>query len=122
MRNSRKIRHRLLKNLNPTRWLLIAAGVALGFSLVLTQAQAMDARDEGYALAQRWCQSCHVVEAGKNASSRAPAFTEIASKQAVTDDYLRTWLSIPHTQMPDFNLSRNEISALIDYFNSLRPE
>lgn len=96
-------------------------GMALGFGLVVSQAQAMNARDEGYALAQQWCQSCHVIEAGQNASSRAPAFTAIAANHEVTDSYLRTWLSVPHTQMPDFNLSRNEISALIDYFNSLRP-
>lgn len=100
----------------------MAAGISLSFGLVLGPASAMDLRDEGYALAQRWCQSCHVIDPGQNASSRAPAFTEIASKHEVTDDYLRTWLSVPHTQMPDFSLTRNEISALIDYFNSLRPE
>ncbi|TQV82087.1 c-type cytochrome [Denitrobaculum tricleocarpae] len=112
----------MLKDLKPTRWIVIAAGIALCFTIVLRQAEALDRSDEGYALAQRWCQSCHVIEAGQNASSRAPAFTEIASNNEITDGYLRTWLSIPHTQMPDFNLSRNEISALIDYFNSLRAE
>ena len=122
MRYSRKIRHRLLTGQMPARLTLAAAGIVLSLSLAVSPASAMDLRDEGYALAQRWCQSCHVIDAGQNASSRAPAFTEIASKNEVTDDYLRTWLSVPHTQMPDFNLTRNEISALIDYFNSLRPE
>lgn len=122
MRYSRKIRHRLLTSQMPARLTLAAAGIFLSLSLAVNPALALDFRDEGYALAQRWCQSCHVIDAGQNASSRAPAFTEIASKNEVTDDYLRTWLSVPHTQMPDFNLTRNEISALIDYFNSLRPE
>ena len=46
---------------------------------------------------------------------------EIAANEKVTDDHLRTWLSTPHAQMPDMNLSRNEITALVSYFDSLRP-
>ena len=106
----------------PNRLGLAAFGLAIGLCMYPAQSSAQNLVNEGYALAQRWCQSCHVIDAGQNASSRAPAFTEIVSKHDITDGYLRTWLSIPHTQMPDFNLTRNEISALIDYFNSLKGE
>lgn len=99
-----------------------AAGLAIAITFAAAPVWALDLQDEGHALARQWCTSCHVVEAGQSASSRAPAFSEIAANERVTDDHLRAWLSTPHAQMPDMNLSRNEIKALISYFDSLRPE
>ena len=99
-----------------------AAGIVIAMLFSTAPATALDLRDEGQALARQWCTSCHVVEPGQSASSRAPAFSEIAANERVTDDHLRAWLSTPHAQMPDMNLSRNEIKALISYFDSLRPE
>ena len=100
----------------------IASGLAAAVLFTAVPSLAQDMREEGHALARQWCTSCHVIEAAQNASSRAPAFTEIAANERVTDDHLRTWLSTPHAQMPDLNLTRNEIKALISYFDSLRPK
>ncbi|WP_282605421.1 cytochrome c [Pelagibius sp. Alg239-R121] len=100
---------------------LICCAFVFGLQLISTQTQAQDLRNEGYVLARQWCQSCHVVDAGRSASSQAPAFVEIAGNPKITDSHLRVWLSTPHAQMPDLNLSRNEITALISYLDSLRP-
>lgn len=101
---------------------ITAASLVLANLSFAAPLSALDLREEGQALARQWCTSCHVVEAGQSASARAPAFSEIAANERVTDDHLRAWLSTPHAQMPDMNLSRNEIKALISYFDSLRPE
>lgn len=111
-----------LRVLKGSRDTLAGSLIATALLLAAAPSSALDLRDDGLALARQWCTSCHVVEAGQSASSRAPAFTEIAANERVTDDHLRAWLSTPHAQMPDMNLSRNEIRALISYFDSLRPE
>ncbi len=79
---------------------------------------ALDAA-EGYRLASQWCSSCHLIEPGGGASDVAPSFQQTADNPEKTSALLRAWLSAPHSEMPDFNLSRLEINALIAYIESL---
>src|ERR1700693_32040 len=76
----------------------------------------------GGTLAERWCMGCHVIErAPPSAVARgAPDFTAIAAKSSTTADSLARYLSAPHTNMPDFSLSRYERDALVAYILSLR--
>jgi mono/diheme cytochrome c family protein len=100
----------------------VVTAVAIGLSLAATQASALDMSAEGYTLARQWCESCHVIEKGQMSSGRVPSFTEISGDPKTTDEHLQTWLSTPHGEMPDLNLTRNEIAALIDYIDSIKPE
>jgi hypothetical protein len=43
----------------------------------------------------------------------APAFASIAADSARTPDHLWAWLSTAHPQMPDFDLSYQQIRAVI---------
>jgi mono/diheme cytochrome c family protein len=93
--------------------LLLAAVPALG------GAQAADP-SEGREVAERWCSSCHAIAPGSASDEQAPAFESIVVEDGRSDEWISTWLSTPHEVMPDLALTRNEISALVAYFDSLR--
>ena len=76
----------------------------------------------GWPLAERWCMACHVIEREPpGAPAQAvPSFEAIAAKPGTTAESLDRYLSVGHTRMPDFAMSRAERKALIDYILSLR--
>ena len=93
--------------------------------MVLASAAAQQKGDyiRGAALAESWCQSCHIID--KRGTGRAvdpaPPFPMIASDPGKTPGYLQQWLSTSHPQMPDFNLGHRDITDLIAYIRSLAP-
>lgn len=96
---------------------LAAAGLLL--SAAGSPAGAADP-DQGRLLARQWCASCHVVEPEGPAVEVGPTFAGVANDPAVTPERLRGWLAEPHPPMPDLNLSRLEIEAIVSYIESLR--
>ena len=90
-------------------------------SIVLSAPGAWAAGDAqaGLQLAQRWCTSCHVVDAAGHGTDAAPPFSAIAVKRHKNQSWLRAWLSSPHPRMPDVHLSNQEISDVVAYLNSL---
>ena len=94
--------------------LLAAALLAPG------DARATDS-SEGRKLAEQWCASCHAIAPGGAGTEQAPPFESIARERGRSDDWIGTWLSTPHKMMPDLALTRNEIAALLAYFDTLRP-
>ena len=82
-------------------------------------AMAADA-EAGRTLARTWCGSCHIVDPGGGGSDAARAFEAIAKDPNFTEDGIRAWLADPHPPMPNFNLSRTEVDAIIAYLERLR--
>ena len=76
----------------------------------------------GYRLASQWCTSCHIVEPGAGGSDAARPFEAVANDPNFTEDGLRAWLADPHPPMPNFDLTRAEVDAIIAYIKSLRRE
>jgi mono/diheme cytochrome c family protein len=76
----------------------------------------------GMELAERWCMACHVIEREPRTatSGGVPSFPTIAARSRTTPDSLGQYLSVPHTHMPDFSLSRSERDALVAYILSFR--
>ena len=76
----------------------------------------------GRALARRWCDTCHVVDAQqeRGTSTGAPTFTAIANMKSTTAMGLRVFLQTPHGRMPDLHLTRAEIDDVIAYILSLK--
>lgn len=91
------------------------------FSVVLgPSALAADA-DNGKALADRWCSSCHVVDHGqKLATDQAPPFASIARMPAFDASKLAFLLLKPHPNMPTLSLSRAEIADIAEYIATLK--
>ena len=78
--------------------------------------------DRGYALAQKFCTNCHVIDDSSDATVPAgiPAFRGIANKPSQTGQNIMNVLIKPHAPMPDLHLSRDEIIDIISYLETLR--
>lgn len=75
----------------------------------------------GYVLAGRWCRDCHVVYPGDDGGVAGPTFDAIAARSGVTDQKIREWLSVPHSEMPEFlNLTNADLADLAAYILSLQ--
>ena len=76
--------------------------------------------ERGLTISRTWCTSCHMVEPGGAAVDAGPPFAEVANDPNKTEDALRAWLADPHPPMPDLNLGRDEIRAILAYLDSLK--
>ncbi len=78
--------------------------------------------ERGADLSQRWCSSCHLVEAEGVGSDTAPPFRSIAIDPELSNANIRDWLISPHDTMPSFDLAEDEIADIIAYIASIRAE
>ena len=77
--------------------------------------------DQGKALAQRWCASCHLVERGQaSATDQAPPFAYLARMPEFDASKLAFLLLLPHPNMPEVSLNRAEVADLADYISTLK--
>lgn len=85
---------------------------------VPSPATAADAA-AGKQLAERWCQSCHVIGANQPmAVTEAPPFATIASKPGFDEAKVAKFLLDPHPKMPDIGLSREAAADLAAFIAS----
>ena len=73
----------------------------------------------GAAIAETWCANCHVVTSGSRGSDAAPPFSDIGERLPDGADRIRAWLFTEHPNMPDFNLTRDEVEDVIAYLATL---
>ena len=78
----------------------------------------------GEQLAKTSCAGCHQVDKNDlpKRSDAIPSFVSVANMNSTTAMSLRVFLSTPHANMPDYSLSRNEISNVSAYILSLRTD
>ena len=89
--------------------------------LIWQNAFAADA-DQGRAIAERWCSSCHVVGREQKSASndQAPPFAAIANRPDFDAGRLALLLLSPHPNMPKLALSRLQIADLTAYMLTLK--
>jgi mono/diheme cytochrome c family protein len=102
----------------------VAGAVAIVLELTATRAWPAEDAARGRAVAERWCQECHVISPGharsRDTATEVPSFMAIAKDPAQSDSRLRGFLSTPHATMPASSaLSRQEIDDLVAYFRGL---
>ncbi|MEM8813230.1 MAG: cytochrome c [Pseudomonadota bacterium] len=99
----------------------IGIAVVVGFALTsVGPASAFGDSGEGRKIATQWCSACHVVsESQLSASAAVPPFSAIKRRHEGKMDFLEAFLTQSHPQMPDMNLTYQEIQNLIAYFDSL---
>lgn len=99
--------------------LLTLSALLASTGAVLAQGDA----EAGRTLAQRWCSSCHMIDAGQGAASATgvPTFAGIARMPSTTEMSLNAFLRTPHVRMPDLHLSNSEITDLSAYILGLKP-
>ncbi|WP_188914940.1 c-type cytochrome [Salinarimonas ramus] len=99
----------------------LATGVAILLASLLASpaARAADV-EEGRAIAERWCASCHLVSREQEtATDEVPTFHAIAARGDLSGETLTAFLADPHPVMPDMALTRDEIADLASYIDSL---
>jgi len=76
----------------------------------------------GRNFAREACAECHDVERDWNelAAFYGPAFADIAASPGLTATRLRVFLRTPHSEMPDFILTEQELDDVISYILTLR--
>ena len=86
-------------------------------------AQSSPMAGEGLRLSRQWCAACHAVsrDMPPPAGDAVPGFLAIAAMTSTTETGLRVFLQTPHANMPNFQLSRAEVDAVVAYLLSLRP-
>jgi mono/diheme cytochrome c family protein len=97
----------------------------LAIPALATTALGDDARvAEGRAVAEAWCQRCHVIGEGDQPSALAdaPSFRSLAGRGDITAEALAFALLSPHPVMPSFPVTKAEIRALSAYIDSLKAE
>jgi mono/diheme cytochrome c family protein len=91
-------------------WLIAFAG--------LSSASAASV-EQGGALARRWCAACHIVASDQqSAAGQAAPFSVIGRTADLDTARLALFLLLPHPQMPDMSLSRDEAADLAAYIQS----
>lgn len=87
-------------------------------AILLATPALADSVEDGRALAERWCATCHAVDDRQGADA-APPFAVLAKQRE--DAALAGWMAAPpHGVMPDPGLSRDQLDALLAYIRSLR--
>ena len=101
---------------------LLAGIVVFGMASGFAAAQEPGDSVAGRTLAEKWCSSCHLVDAGQQTatSSGAPTFPAIARMKSVTRLSLGVFLQTPHDRMPNLHLTRDEMDDVSAYILSLR--
>jgi mono/diheme cytochrome c family protein len=99
---------------------LFATILLLGPAAALAQVPTGDPA-EGGKVAKTWCSNCHVIDNNPtSAGDTVPSFPAIANHTATTALSLQAFLQTPHGQMPNFQLSRQEIDDVVAYILTLR--
>ena len=103
-----------------TGFVVRAVGLAWLTILPVQGAVAQDL-EAGSQIAHKWCVGCHRVEANpQSASDGIPTFASIANSKGMTEIALGVFLRTPHSRMPDYSLTRQEIRDVSGYIMSLR--
>lgn len=105
----------------------LAASVlwSVGLAFLVPPAFAQVAQgdpQQGLALAQSWCSSCHMVSPRQQnaANDGVPSFASVARMPSTTQMSLEAFLQSPHPPMPDLKLTRVQLDDVAAYILSLR--
>ena len=80
--------------------------------------------EKGHALAQRFCNGCHLIDdnASVTVPVGVPTFRAIANQPGQTGQRIMNVLIKPHPPMPDIHLSSNEILDIVSYLETLHTD
>lgn len=103
------------------RALAVACILAL-HAPALANAQSAALQERGAQLAQEWCAQCHAIgpEPQPQALADAPSFAELAARPTLNENELAWLLLSPHPVMPQFPITRRDVSAISAYIDSLQ--
>ena len=92
-------------------------------AFLVTLATAMPVKSDplrGKELFVIWCASCHQIAPEIPTQGPGPSFPEIGSQPRYTRDYLKGWITIPHSRMPHFLLTNDKLEDIVNYILSFK--
>lgn len=100
---------------------------ALGVASLLAAGRGAAAQDIGHGelLVQANCSSCHAIGAtGESPNTKAPPFRTLSQRFDVDtiDEMLLVKASPAHTDMPTFEITREQATDIAAYIASVQPE
>ena len=76
----------------------------------------------GHHLAKTLCSDCHQVDGDDpRLSTGAPPFADVAALTSTTALSLRVFLKSNHENMPNYQLTPDQIDTLVEFMFSLKP-
>jgi mono/diheme cytochrome c family protein len=109
------VRHKIVKRypqvsyLSAALVLFGAAGTAFAADL-----------ENGRRVAERWCSECHVDAPAPGKARRAKSFATIAARQDISSEMIIAFLRLPHSTMPNRQLSAQDIQDLAALIMSMK--
>jgi cytochrome c2 len=108
----------------------VTAGIASAAEGGDGASQSLVARGE-MVFRTKGCFGCHTVQGVSEVGTVGPELTHVASRDKIAEtvtyspENLREWLQHPHdikpgTQMPNMNLSEQELDAIVAYLDTLK--
>ena len=82
-----------------------------------------EARERGRQLAATHCSSCHATGVtGDSPAPEAPPFRELSRNYRVDtlEEALAEGISVGHPAMPQFEFAPDDVTALVDYLQSIQ--
>lgn len=100
----------------------LVAGLLAGGGLAAAQPIGEGDAENGRQTAERLCTSCHVSDSSSSSSVPAgvPTLRAIANKPDQTAERIVGMLIDPHPPMPNVRLTRDELSDVVAYLQTLR--
>jgi mono/diheme cytochrome c family protein len=107
----------------PCCWRICLTLFTAALAVAITPAAASELTEQGQAIAQRLCSSCHGIgRAERSPIPVAPAFRRLEPRVDLDQmvERLQSGLLAGHPEMPVFVLKEQEARALVAYMRSLR--
>jgi len=76
--------------------------------------------ENGRRVAERWCSECHVDAPAPGKARRAKSFATIAARQDISSEMIMAFLRLPHSTMPNRQLSAQDIQDLAALIMSMK--
>jgi cytochrome c len=103
---------------------LVLPILALALAACATEApQSSNTRERGRELAATHCSSCHAIgPSGESTAPEAPPFRELSRNYRVDtlEEALAEGISVGHPAMPQFQFSPDDVSAIVQYLESIQ--
>lgn len=103
----------------------VAAAVTvalLSFGINLSSAAAAGDPARGKETVALWCSSCHQIGPEYPVHGPGPPFMRIGRDVEYSPQFIRDWVTYPHTQMPHFRFSPQVLDDIVAYIESFRDE
>jgi mono/diheme cytochrome c family protein len=103
--------------------LALVTGLAIGVTAPIFAQEPPGDIAAGRHIAETWCAACHQIDLRQpETSGKAPGFAQVAKLPSTTALALNVFLRSSHTDMPNYQLTRQETDDIVAFILSLKEQ